>query len=200
MPCPVPWLPGASTFTCSSVAVELRLYIDANACRWFSLLRVSPGTCLGVDMIENSEEGCCEDTTLSISEVDTPGCENSDSEGVASLDGGISYSDMGSSGAGVSSLVSGELPMNLPTNRQRVLSSSIKASVRISWGTLVARLAAGTLIAELSEEDGGRYVPKRSSNARRWAVSLAPANGVVLSWGYRGLAANIYRHCQGESY
>jgi hypothetical protein len=54
-----------------------------------------------------------------------------------------------------------------PTKQHRVLISSITASVRISSGTRVERLAAGMLTAALKEVGGGRYVPNNNNRARK---------------------------------
>ena len=134
-----------------SVAVECRLYMVAIACRWFS------GGCVPRDCelvpkaepvtTENSESG-----------RDEGACEKSDSLADASLLGGRSISDPGcSSTLVVSSLASfPDMRRASPTKQHRVFISSTIASVRTPWGTRVARFAAGTLMAALREEGGGR--------------------------------------------
>lgn len=73
-----------------------------------------------------------------------------------SLEGGGSWSE-GSSPAGEDARTSlREDSKASDTKQQRVLMSSMTASVSISCGTRVVRLAAGTLTAALSVVGGGR--------------------------------------------
>ena len=101
--------------------------------------------------------------------------ENSDSDVAGSL-GGTSISE--SSPDGEMARISEE-SNTLPTKQHRVLISSITASVSISSGTRVERLAAGIFAAALKDVGGGRYVPNNSNKARKCDASREPAKGVV---------------------
>ena len=83
------------------------------------------------------------------------GWENSDSDGAMSLDGGRDISPEVSAEDEVK-WASWEDSSALPTKQHRVLTSSMTASVSISSGTRVARLAAGMFVAALSDVGGGK--------------------------------------------
>lgn len=136
-------------------------------------------------MTSNSDEACCEELTLS---TPSDARENSDSDMVASLEGGRSDSEAGTGeGERIESMF---ISSALLTKQQRVLMSSTSASVRISCGTPLALLDSGWFMP-LRFTGGGMYVANRRRSARRWDVNREPANGVVRRWGNMGRAANI---------
>jgi hypothetical protein len=126
------------------------MYIFARTWRWFSCLASPPEAgCIGLEIIENSD-------SAALSWPIEPR-ENSDSDMAGSLEGGGSLSE-GSSPAGEDARTSLREDSKASDTEQqrRVLMSSMTASVNISCGTRVVRLAGGTLTAALSVAGGGR--------------------------------------------
>ena len=94
----------------------------------------------------------------------------------ASLEGGRSASEGGTGDEEriESRCISGALL----TKQQRVLMSSMSASVRISCGTRATLLDKGGFTL-LRFGGGGMYFAKSRRSARRWEVNREPAKGVV---------------------
>ena len=149
VPIPVPVCCTGCTRICRSVAVECFLYIDANACRYPSDFSVPPRSDVSaceLAIIENSEGALM---------LSKPECPDSD----GALLSGFTISTSESAVFTLKVYSSWNLASESsagPTKQHRVLISSTTVSLRTSGGTRVARFAAGTLIAALSEVGGGR--------------------------------------------
>lgn len=149
VPIPVPVCCTGCTRICRSVAVECFLYIDARACRYPSDFITPPRSDVSaceLVIIENSEGALM---------LSKPECPDSD----GALLSGFTISTSESAVFVFMMYSSWNLasePRAVPTKQHRALISSTTLSLRTSGGTRVARFAAGTLMAALSDDGGGR--------------------------------------------